>query len=51
MLCLFIRENIEVDRIISGFSSSNYGFIAIQFFNSVLSVYYKTLKEHKIVLY
>ena len=51
MLRWFIRENIEVDRIISAFSSSNYGLIAIQFFNSVLSVYYNTLKEHKTVLY
>ena len=47
----FCRENIEVNRIISVFSFSNYGSIAVQFFNSVLSVYYKTLKEHKIVLY
>ena len=47
----FIWENVEVDRIISAFSFSNYGFIAVQFFNSILLVYYKTLKEHKTVLY
>ena len=44
-------ENIEVDRIISAFSFSNYGLSAVQFFNSILLVYYKTLKEHKTVLY
>ena len=36
---------------ISVFSFPNYGLIAVQFFNSILLVYYKTLKEHKIVLY
>ena len=29
----------------------NFGFIAVQFFNSILLVYYKTLKEQKTVLY
>ena len=51
MLRWFIWENIEVDRIITAFSFSNYGLIAVQFFNSILSVYYKTLTEHKTVLY
>ena len=51
MLRRFIWENIEADRIISAFSFSNYGLIAVQFFNSILLVYYKTLKEHKAVLY
>ena len=41
-------ENIEVDRIISAFSFSNYGLIAVQFFNSILLVYYKTLKNTKL---
>ena len=40
----------EVDRIISAFSFSNCGLIAVQFFNSILLVYYKTLIEHKTVL-
>ena len=51
MLCPYILENIEFDRIISAFSFSNYGLIAIQYFNSILLMYYKTLKEHKTVLY
>ena len=51
MLGWFIWENIEVDHIISAFSFSNYELIAVQFFNSILLVYYKTLKEHKTVLY
>ena len=51
MLRRFTWENIEVDRLISAFSFSNYGLIAVQFFNSILSTYYKTLKEHRTVLY
>ena len=31
----------EVDNIISTFSFSNYGLIAVQFFDSILSLYYK----------
>ena len=50
MLHLFILENIEVDRIISAFSFSNYELTAVQFFNSILLVYYKALNEHKTVL-
>ena len=45
MLCRFIWENIEVDRIISAFSFSNYGLTAVQFFNPILLVYYKTLSK------
>ena len=33
MLHWFIRENIEVDSIISVFGLSNYGLIAIQFYH------------------
>ena len=44
MLRWFIWENVEVDCIISPFSFSNYGLIAVQFFNSILLVYHKTLK-------
>ena len=51
MLRRFILENIEVDGIISAFSFSNYGLIAVQSFNSILLVYYRTLKGHKTVLY
>ena len=45
MLRLFIWVNMEFDHIISVFSFSSYGLIAVQFFNSILFVYYKTLKE------
>ena len=31
------------------FSFSNNGLIAVQFFNSILLVYYKTVKKHKTV--
>ena len=40
MLGWFIWENVEVDRIISAFSFSNYGLIAVRFFNSILLMYY-----------
>ena len=50
-VALFIWVNIEIDHIISEFSFSDYGLIAVQLFNSVLLVYYKTLKEHKTVPY
>ena len=48
MLRWFIWENIEADLIISAFSFSDYGLIAVQFFNSILSMYYKTLKNTKL---
>ena len=43
MLCWFIWENIEVDCIISVFSFSDYGLIAVQFFDSnFIGVLYNT---------
>ena len=51
MLHCFVWENTKIDHIISVFNFSNYGLTAVQFFNSILLVYYKTLKEHKTVVY
>ena len=41
-------ENIEIDRIISAFSFSNYGLIVVQFFNSIYWCIVKHLKNTKL---